>query len=193
MDVFALDRSVVGDYSAFARSFTSVKNRRTRAVRQHLILGKTRPGHHAAVLDSEPAPPMRRFDITDVSDTRIGVFAPQRKDGRGHPPPRHHQLATLGLVSDSSPGRSRTAVADCLSGRAWRGPIRGLPADPSSPNRDCTKARPPYRHMPRMRAPTSTRTPSLAGRTADPGAAVGHPIRSKRPSSPSGMKRVREA
>jgi hypothetical protein len=26
MDVFALDRSVVGDYSAFARSFTSVKS-----------------------------------------------------------------------------------------------------------------------------------------------------------------------
>jgi hypothetical protein len=26
MDVFALDRSVVGDYSAFARSFTNVKS-----------------------------------------------------------------------------------------------------------------------------------------------------------------------
>src|SRR3984893_17292936 len=85
----------------------------------------------------------------------------------------------FGQSGRSSPGRSRTAVADCLSGRAGRGPIRGLPAGPLSPNRDCTKARPPYRHMPRMRAPTSTRTPSLAGRTADPGAAIGHAVRSK--------------
>jgi Bacterial extracellular solute-binding proteins, family 3 len=56
----------------------------------------------------------------------------------------------------SSPGRSRTEVADCLSGRAWRGPIRGLPAGPSSPNRDCIKADRPHRHIPRNLAPTST-------------------------------------
>src|SRR3984893_14530047 len=63
-------------------------HRRTGAVRQHLLLGKTRPGHHAAVLDFEPAPPMRRFDIPDVGDTRIGDLALQRKDGRRNPPPR---------------------------------------------------------------------------------------------------------
>jgi hypothetical protein len=39
---------------------------------------------------------------------------------------------------------------------------------------EIAQARPPYRHMPRMRAPTSTRTPSLAGGTAAPGAAIGH-------------------
>src|ERR1700730_9188315 len=45
----------------------------------------------------------------------------------------------FGQSGRSSPGRSRTAAAECLSGRAWRPPIRGLPAGPSSPNRDCTK------------------------------------------------------
>jgi hypothetical protein len=33
--------------------------------------------------------------------------------------------------------------------------------------------------MPRMRAPTSTRTPSLAGRAADPDAIIGHAVRGK--------------
>src|ERR1019366_2432812 len=33
--------------------------------------------------------------------TWIGFLALQRKDRRGHPPPRHHQLATLRLVSNN--------------------------------------------------------------------------------------------
>jgi len=42
--------------------------------------------------------------------------------------------------------------------------------------------------MPRIRAPTSTRTPSLADRTADPGAAIGHAVRSKRPDTSGAAK-----
>ena len=76
-------------------------NRRTGAIRQDLILGKTRPGHHAAVLDPEPAPPMRGFDIADIGDARIGFLALQRKDGRGHAPARHHKLTALGLIADN--------------------------------------------------------------------------------------------
>jgi hypothetical protein len=53
------------------------------------------------------------------------------------------------------------------------------------------KGRPPHRHMPRMRAPISTRTPWLGPRTpAYPAAITGHAVLLKRFNSPSGMKRV---
>ena len=51
----------------------------------------------------------------------------------------------------------------------------------------------PHRHMPRMRAAISTRTPLLAPLGANSGSASGHATLSKSPSSSSGMKRVREA
>jgi hypothetical protein len=52
----------------------------------------------------------------------------------------------------------------------------------------------PDDHMPRICAPTSTRTPWLAGRAvASPVATAGQAILSKKPSSSLGMKRVREA
>ena len=51
----------------------------------------------------------------------------------------------------------------------------------------------PHRHMPRMRAAISTRTPLLAPLAANSGSASGQATLSKSPSSSSGMKRVREA
>ena len=54
----------------------------------------------APVLDAEPASPVRGFDIADVGDARIGLLALQCKDGRGHPPPGHGQLAPVGLIAD---------------------------------------------------------------------------------------------
>jgi hypothetical protein len=169
-------------------------NRGTGAIQQ-LILGKLVQG------TTQPfSIPSQRRQCGDVTLRTLvtpgSEFLPlSAKTGEGIPRAIVNSRPSVGFGQSgrSSPGRSRTAVADCLSGRAWRPPIRELPAGPSSTNRDCTKARPPYRHMPRMRAPTSTRTPSVAGHTADPGVAIGHAVRSKRPSSPSGMKRVREA
>jgi len=51
----------------------------------------------------------------------------------------------------------------------------------------------PQRHMPRIRAATSTRTPWLAPLAGNSGSASGHAILSKSPSSSSGMKRLRTA
>ncbi len=48
-----------------------------------------------------------------------------------------------------------------------------------------------YRHIPRMRAPTSSRTLLLAARPAVPVAESGQLVFSNRPSSRSGMNRVR--
>src|ERR1700726_3192279 len=58
------------------------------------------------------AAPTRRFDSTDIGDPRIGFLALQRKDGGGRTPPRHHQLATVGLVSDNR------------GGVVWEDPVR---------------------------------------------------------------------
>src|SRR5580704_17995767 len=65
--------------------------------------------------------------ITDVGDARIGFLALQREDGRGHAPPRHHQLATLGLVSDNRGGVVRE---DPVSG--GRLPVRSRMARANS-------------------------------------------------------------
>jgi hypothetical protein len=56
--------------------------------------------HHAVVLDPEPALPMRGFDVANIGEAWIGFLALQRKNGRGHAPPRHRKIATLGLISD---------------------------------------------------------------------------------------------
>jgi hypothetical protein len=50
-----------------------------------------------------------------------------------------------------------------------------------------------YRHMPRMRAPTSMRGPWLAARAAAPATASGHVVFSNMPSSRSGINRDLEA
>ena len=50
-----------------------------------------------------------------------------------------------------------------------------------------------YRHIPRMRAPISSFGPCAAARAAAPAGATGQAVRSNRPSSFSGMKRVRDA
>src|SRR5215212_6179445 len=47
---------------------------RAAAVRQHLVLGKACERHRAAMLDPEPAPPMRRLDVADVGNARIGFL-----------------------------------------------------------------------------------------------------------------------
>src|SRR6266550_4680197 len=51
----------------------------------------------------------------------------------------------------------------------------------------------PQRHMPRMRAPTSIRTPSLGTLGINSGATLGQATLSKRSSNSSGTKRLREA
>lgn len=51
----------------------------------------------------------------------------------------------------------------------------------------------PYRHMPRMRAPTSTRTCRASGREVCPAATTGQVQHSNSCSRLAGMKRVREA
>jgi hypothetical protein len=50
-----------------------------------------------------------------------------------------------------------------------------------------------HRHIPRMRAPTSSRTLLFAARAAVPVAESGQLVFSNKPSSRSGMKRVRDA
>jgi hypothetical protein len=45
--------------------------RRLSAVRQCLVPTEAREWHHAAMLDTKPAPPMRGFDVPDIGDTRI--------------------------------------------------------------------------------------------------------------------------
>jgi len=51
-------------------------NRRAGAVRQHLVLGKTRPRHHAAVLDSEPAWSGRASGMNRISTASTKIPAP---------------------------------------------------------------------------------------------------------------------
>jgi predicted alpha/beta-hydrolase family hydrolase len=58
-------------------------------------------------------------------------------------------------------------------------------------SRDCTR-RISYRHIPRMRAPTSMRGPWLGARAA-PATATGQTVFSNRPSRRSGMNLVLEA
>jgi hypothetical protein len=105
--------------------------------------------------------------------------------------PRVPGCGRVGGISPSAP--SGVAMSSLLTPqRRLRATFAKpcLPAGPSSPNRGCTKGRPPYRHMPRIRAPTSTRTPSLAGRTANPGAAIGHAVRSNPFSTASTLRRT---
>jgi hypothetical protein len=83
---------------------------------------------------------------------------------------------------------------------------RRLVANQSSISHEARQARPdsghlfftlptrvPQRHMPRMRAAISTRTPLLAALGANTGSGSGHAILSKSSSSSFGMKRVRVA
>jgi len=44
-------------------------NCRRGAVRQHLVLGKTRPGHHALVLDPDPAPSGDAYTFSELERT----------------------------------------------------------------------------------------------------------------------------
>jgi hypothetical protein len=53
--------------------------------------------------------------------------------------------------------------------------------------------RAPQRHIPRMRAAISTRTPRFAPLAANSGSTSGQVVGSKSPSSSSGMKRLRDA
>ena len=117
---------------------------------------------------------------------------------------QHHETPTLaragsevGGFGDFIPG---AAVRSVTPGASRAGSCRGhLQAASSNRNVKSPVSRrlfdkiDPQRHMPRIRAATSTRTPWLALRAANSGSASGHAIFSKSPSSSSGMKRLRAA
>jgi hypothetical protein len=76
-------------------------DRRLAAVRQRLVLAKTRERHDAAMLDAEPASPVRGFDVPDIGDARIRVAPFQQERRRGHAPTRHRKFPTFRLVADN--------------------------------------------------------------------------------------------
>ena len=83
---------------------------------------------------------------------------------------------------------------DAVARIAWAGGSRGQPK-PEGP-RPLVGTRPTlpcYRHMPRIRAPTSTRTVRGVGRPPRPAGATGQVMHSKSCSNGAGMNRVREA
>ena len=97
----------------------------------------------------------------------------------------------LGSARHATPSAS-------VARRLGSGMIRGIGPVYAKKRHLCRLAAPrwrfdPQRHMPRMRAATSTRTPWLAPLAANSGSASGHAILSKSPSSSLGMKRLRGA
>jgi hypothetical protein len=75
-------------------------DRQLAAVRQRLVLARTRERHDAAILDAEPASPVRGFDVPDIGDARIRVAPFQQERRRGHAPTRHRKFPTFRLVAD---------------------------------------------------------------------------------------------
>jgi hypothetical protein len=75
-----------GDEGERAAFIEGEPDRRPGTVRQDFILGETRERDDASALDAEPSSPVRRGDIADVCDARIGVAALVRaKTGEGMP------------------------------------------------------------------------------------------------------------
>src|SRR5271166_4767394 len=70
----------------------SKPNRRPGAVWPKLVLGEACERHDAAVLDAKPSAPVRRRDVADIGDARIGVAALQGEDGRRHAPSSYRKL-----------------------------------------------------------------------------------------------------
>jgi len=118
---------------------------------------------------------------------------------------QHYEIPTLARAGSEVcafghfiPGAAVRSVTPGASPR-WHSCRGHLQAAPSNRNVTSPVSRTlfdkidPQRHMPRIRAATSTRTPWLAPLAGNSGSASGHAILSKSPSSSSGMKRLRTA
>ena len=79
-------------------------DRRPRAVRRGLVLGKAGEGHEAAVLGPEPAPPVRRGDLRMLVTPRIDLLAGEVLGGVGMPQRAMTSSRPFGGVADDRRG-----------------------------------------------------------------------------------------
>ena len=126
-------------------------DRRPRAVGQRLVLGEAGEGHEAAMLGSEPGPPVRRRRLPDVGDAAIDLLAGEVLRRRRHAPARHDELAALRSVADDRRAvvrdRCRAAAACCRRGRSARRRAGASPPATSASSKDCRCGRPPLVRM----------------------------------------------
>src|SRR5208282_6525067 len=71
------------------------------AIRKRLILGETRERNNAAILNSEPPPPVRGVDVANVRHAWVRLPTDKIFGRRWHPPPSQCQLAAFRLIPDN--------------------------------------------------------------------------------------------
>jgi hypothetical protein len=130
-------------------------------------------GTTIVLLGTESAPDTVIDNLTTGEGPKASV-APARAD-RSRLQPRRRLLASGKLIILITPASWRIACRPFVT--LYRLHIRLVP----------------YRHMPRIRAPTSTRTPWPAGRVALCAAKTGQVVAVKRWRMLLGTKRVRDA
>src|SRR5208283_366553 len=68
------------------------------AIRKRLILRETRERNNAAILNSEPPPPVRGVDVANVRHAWVRLPTDKIFGRRWHPPPSQCQLAAFRLI-----------------------------------------------------------------------------------------------